>query len=100
MDFYLTVQQHFLFLQVETEDSADITSLMGDNDQGRAIIWNGNFSGFTNPWGLLGYASTQLHEIYHTVQVVFGYFITKILHIVLLKNKETQISPTVFFFFF
>ncbi len=26
--------------------------------------------------------NTQLHEIYNTVQVVFGYCITKILHIV------------------
>ncbi len=26
--------------------------------------------------------SAQLHEIYHTEQVVFKYFITKILHIV------------------
>ncbi len=32
--------------------------------------------------GTFGITSTQLHEIYHTVQVVFGYFIMKIVHIV------------------
>ncbi len=39
--------------------------------------------------------STQLHEIYHTVQVVFGYFITKILHIMpLSKYEKTTTSHT------
>jgi len=34
---------------------------------------------FGNFWDVV---STQLQEIYHTVQVMFGYFITKTLHIV------------------
>ncbi len=33
--------------------------------------------------------NTQLHEIYNTVQVVFGNLITKILHIVPLSRKNT-----------
>ncbi len=32
--------------------------------------------------------NTQLHEIYNTVQVVFGNLITKILHIVPLSRKK------------
>ncbi len=34
--------------------------------------------------------NAQLHEIYNTVQVVFGNFITKILHIVPLTAVYTQ----------
>ncbi len=38
-------------------------------------------------------SSTQLHEIHHTVQVVFGYFITKILYIVHLNSNQTLFWP-------
>ena len=36
--------------------------------------------------------NTQLQEIYHTVQVIFGYFITKFLHIVALTKINTSVE--------
>ena len=41
---------------------------------------------FGNFWDIV---STQLQEIYHTVQVLSGYFITKFLHIVAVNTLET-----------
>lgn len=77
------------FLQPEIEDSVDIQSLIlipitrETRDEPLFKI------GISQDLHILGNiwdnASLQLHEIYHTVQVIFGYLI-KLLHIVPLKE--------------
>ncbi len=69
----------------------DITSLMIDDESLFKIGISLDLQILGNFWDNI---NTQLYEIYHTVQEVFGYFIMKILHIVplIIHKKKDRIT--------
>ena len=82
-------------VRAETRGNADITSLTGLTSEHGIMepLFKIKISLKLKIFGnFKDIVSTQLQEIYHTVQVIFGYFITKFLHIGPLIYKDMYLN--------